>query len=251
MDENQTKPAKSLSIPVAIILAGVLIAGAVFLNKSPGTEVAPAAKGADTTIAPPAVPKVTARDHLLGSPNAELVIIEYSDLECPFCKTFHQTLHRLMDEYGKTSQLAWVYRHFPLTELHPKAPKEAEASECAAELGGNTAFWNFIDQVFATTPSNNGLDPAFLPKIAKQIGLDESAFSTCLASGKYTTKVKAGHDEAVSLGAQGTPQSFIIAGKEVVPVEGAQPYAAVKAVIENLLAQKSGSGKAAVPVITP
>lgn len=99
---------------------------------------------------------VTGDDYALGDPSAALTIIEYSDLECPFCKTFHATMQRVFDAYP--GQIYWVYRHFPLDSIHPKARKEAEAAECAGELKGNDAFWKYIDTLFEQTPSNNGFD---------------------------------------------------------------------------------------------
>jgi protein-disulfide isomerase len=90
---------------------------------------------------------VSATDHILGDPNAEIVIIEYSDLGCPFCKVFHATMHEIVDEYE--GRVAWVYRHYPIKELHPIAPEASEASECVAELGGNTNFWEYIDEIFS------------------------------------------------------------------------------------------------------
>lgn len=102
---------------------------------------------------------VTKADHILGSIDAPVKIVEYSDLECPFCKQFHNTMQKIMSEYG-TEKVAWVFRQFPLSQLHSKAPKEAEASECVAELGGNDAFWKFIDKINEVTPSNNKLDQA-------------------------------------------------------------------------------------------
>lgn len=106
------------------------------------------------------VRSVNEGDHLRGDPKATVKIVEFSDLECPFCKNFHFTMQQIMSEYpGKVS---WAYRHFPLDSLHPKARKEAEASECAAELGGNDGFWSYVDKLFEITPSNNGLDPNLL-----------------------------------------------------------------------------------------
>lgn len=89
-----------------------------------------------------------ATDHLNGSPEAPVTIIEYSDLDCPFCKQFHETMNRVMNEYGPAGQVAHVFRHFPLASLHPNAAKQAEAAECAAELGGNLKFWEFLNRVF-------------------------------------------------------------------------------------------------------
>src|SRR5574343_1436136 len=107
------------------------------------------------------------------------MFVEYSDTECPFCKQFHSTLRQMMDEYGKDGKVAWVYRHFPIDGLHPKARKEAEATECANELGGPSKFWEYTNMIYERTPGNDGLDPANLPKFAKEIGLDEKAFTEC------------------------------------------------------------------------
>lgn len=105
---------------------------------------------------------VTEKDHIAGNPNAELLIVEYSDPECPFCKRFHETMMQVMNEYGKTDKVAWVYRHFPLDSIHSKARKEAEAIECAGELGGNDKFWEYLNKLEEITPANNQLDPALL-----------------------------------------------------------------------------------------
>lgn len=93
------------------------------------------------------------RDHIRGSRDAPVTLLEYSDLECPFCKQFHTTLQRATQEYD--GKVRWVYRHFPLDALHSKARKEAEAAECAAAQG---KFWEFLDRLFAVAPSNNGLE---------------------------------------------------------------------------------------------
>jgi protein-disulfide isomerase len=113
---------------------------------------------------------VTAADHIRGNIGAKVTIVEYSDLECPFCKIFHATLKQIMSEHTDGS-VAWVYRHYPLDSLHPRARKEAEASECAFAQGGNDKFWAYIDRVYEITTSNNTLDPLELPMIASYIGL--------------------------------------------------------------------------------
>jgi len=115
------------------------------------------------------IAEITKDDHILGDINAPVKIVEFSDTECPFCKRFHQTMEQIIDEYGKTGQVAWVYRHFPLDSLHSKARKESEALECAGEQG---KFWEYTSSVYKTTPSNNKLDPNQLFKIAIDLGLN-------------------------------------------------------------------------------
>jgi protein-disulfide isomerase len=231
----------NLTVPVAIVVAGLLVAGAIFITRGG----APARNTAETlpNIENVTIDPVIASDHILGNPNAEIMIVEYSDTECPFCKEFHNTMHAIIDKYGKDGKVAWVYRHFALSypsdqapALHPKAAKEAEASECAADLGGNDKFWAYIDEVYNITPSNNGLDAAELPKIAERIGLNRNAFETCLASGKFAQKVRDAYDAALEAGASGTPYSVIVTKSgSKIPITGAQPLRAVDSVIQTLL----------------
>jgi len=174
------------------------------------------------------------RDHIRGNPEAPVTLIEYSDFECPFCKRFHDTVKKLVEESG--GQVRWVYRHFPLEELHPvKARREALASECAAELGGNEAFWKFADRFYELTPSNNRTDvDAVLPRIAREIGLDEAKFASCLASGRHDRRVREDYENAAATGGRGTPWSIVVSKRgKTYPLSGAQPYAAVKELVEQ------------------
>ena len=176
---------------------------------------------------------ITQQDWVRGNRNAKVSVVEYSDTECPFCKRHHPTMQRIVEDYG--GKVNWVYRHFPLTSLHPKAPKEAEATECAGELAGNDGFWRYLDRLFEITPANNGLDPAQLPQIAEFIGLDKTKFEACLNSGKYAQKVQTQAQDAEAAGGTGTPYSVIVAGDQKIPVSGAVPLEQFKALIDPLL----------------
>jgi len=233
----------SLTIPVAIVVAGALIAGALFLtnkNKSPSPDAAKIAdKSAQNEIQ---IEPVTADDHILGNPKAPIMIVEFSDTECPFCKNFHTTMHQVIDTYGKTGKVAWIYRHFPIDKLHSKARKEAEATECAAEIGGNEGFWKYIDLLYKKTPSNNGLELSLLPQIAEESGLDKTEFKTCLDSGKYADKVEKNYQDAVAAGGQGTPYTVIITKYEKIPIsEGAIPFSEgpinMKIILDDLISK--------------
>lgn len=226
------------SIPLAIVVAGLFIAGAVYM-KGPtgGSATAPNqfdVKNTKTTMKP-----VSAEDHLLGNPDADLIIVVYSDTECPYCKVFHNTMRQIMAEYGKNGRVAWVYRLLPLEQLHQRAPKETEAALCVSELGGKAKFWDYLDSIFETTGSNDSLDTAQLPLLASKLGIDTKAFNSCLSSGKYTATVKAMVQEGMQAGAQGTPYSVIVTKKgETFPIEGAFPYANLKPIIDSLLKSK-------------
>lgn len=218
-------------VPIAIIVAGAIIAVAVyFINKQPTT---PPPDGQSVANVRPYDPS---QDHILGNPNAPIKLIEYSDFECPHCKTYAATLKALVEEYGPTGEVAWVYRHFPIVELHSKAPKESEAAECAAEVGGgDTAFFNFVHRVYEITPSNNGLDLNALPDIAAGLGLDREKFKACLDSGKYKDKVESQVKEALALGIRGTPHSYISVAGNMLPVEGSQSISALRSAINAIL----------------
>jgi protein-disulfide isomerase len=95
-----------------------------------------------------AINSVTESDHIRGNSSATVTVVEYSDFKCPHCGQFHSTMKQIMNDY-EDDEVAWVYRHFPLSRLHPQAPRIARASECVADQGGDEAFWTFADEIFA------------------------------------------------------------------------------------------------------
>jgi len=230
-------------IPVAVVIAGAFIAGAVFFSNGGTSNPVATNAGTDAQPAQPAPPpqgntdsvrEVTADDHIKGNPNAAVKIVEYSDYECPFCKRFHDTMNSVMDKQGDSGEVAWVFRHFPLDQLHPvKARAVAVASECATEQKGNDGFWQFSDRYFELTETNNRTNiEVVIPQIIREIGLDESAFDTCFQSGKYDDHIQADIDNAIATGGRGTPWSVVIAPNgKTFPLNGAQPLASVEQLI--------------------
>lgn len=189
---------------------------------------------------PVAIRPVSAtRDHIRGDPAAPVTVVEYSDFECPFCKSFHPTLKQLVAQ--SQGKVKWVYRHLPLEALHPvKARQEAVAAECAAELGGHEAFWKFADRFFELTPSHNRTAlETVLPQIAREIGLDQARWTACLADGRHDSHVAQDVREATAGGARGTPWTLVVSpGGKVYPLSGAQPYAAVRQLVDLALDEK-------------
>jgi protein-disulfide isomerase len=222
-------------LPITIVVAGLLIAGAVFLVGNSGA--APAQNGSKVT----ARAYDPAKDHILGNPDAAVKVVEYMDLECPHCKIFNTTMHQVMDYYGASGKVAWVERPFPLGSIHSKAPKEAEAAECAADQGGDSMYYKFVDKLFEVTPSNDGLDLAQLPVIAKDAGVANiDQFNQCLSSGKYTKKISDSYSEAIAAGGQGTPYTLVMVGTDSVVLNGAQPYDSMRAAIDTVLSGLPG-----------
>lgn len=233
--EKRPVTGSPLAIPIAIIIGFGLIAASIYLS---GTKTsAPDETGTETfdTAALSNIAPITEKDHIRGNPNAKLVIVEYSDFDCPFCKSFHATLGRIMEEYGTNGEVAWVYRHYPLKELHPSAFYVAEASECVASIGGNDAFWKFADLVFMERGTNEPSDIARLPEFAEASGVSKVDFEACLSSGRGKTKVETDLANALSTGGRGTPHTILLIGGEMMPIEGAQPYEIVKQMVEGML----------------
>ena len=177
------------------------------------------------------------RDHIYGDINAPLTLIEYSDYECPFCKRFHPTAKKFIDQ--SNGQVNWVYRHFPLGFHNPVAQKEAEAAECAAAQGGNGEFWSYSDLIYQKTRSNgNGLNRSQLIALAEERGLQVDAFKQCLTSGEMEGRVKDDYQNGTVSGVTGTPGNFLINNQtgKIAVLNGAVPLAQLSSSAKDLLA---------------
>lgn len=201
------------------------VAGATTKNTAPT---------APTPLPAGNIKPISASDHIRGDKNAKVTLVEYSDFECPFCKSFHPTLLKILNDYDGKVRL--VYRHFPLS-FHANAQKEAEASECIASLGGNDKFWEFVDKIFERTISNGtGFALDKLGPLASEIGINQQEFQKCLDSGKFTALVAEQLADGQAGGITGTPGTFVIdskGNKKIIP--GALPYESVKASVESAL----------------
>ena len=233
--QNSENP-HPLLIPFSIIIAGALIGAGVYFS---GITKQNTDLHTNTTIGTVNIRPVSSDDHILGNPNAAVMIVEYSDPECPFCKQFHSTMQRIMDEYGRDGNVAWVYRQFPIVGLHKKAPYEAQATECAAEIGGNSKFWEYTTALYNRTESNDSFNTDDLPKLAKEMNIDESKFTDCLKSGRMKARVDEDIRDAQAAGFEGTPMSVLItrSGKKVT-IEGSQTFDTMKSIIDIALAEE-------------
>ncbi|MCI0619709.1 DsbA family protein [Candidatus Wolfebacteria bacterium] len=215
-------------IPIAIVVAGVLIAGVVFWTGN-DRKVFPNTTSNRTASESGGVLRIPSEtDHIRGNPDASIVIVEFSDLECPFCAQIHPTLDRIVKE---NNDVKWIFRHFPLSTIHSRALSAAVASECIAKLSGNEAFWSFTDAAFL---NQRQLGDAWYREQAASFGIDLSAFEGCMNDKKIVSDIQADFDEATGVGGRGTPYVVVVTPSgDLMPFSGALPYAQVSAVIEQ------------------
>ncbi len=221
-----------VSVVSTIALAGTV--GFLVSGKSVGGGSAKAAAPTPTVQQPTAqqptvtagpLPEVDENDHIRGNEDAAITLVEYSDFECPFCLRHLDTIEQVLADYP--NDVRFVYRHFPLS-FHPEAQKAAEASECAGAQG---KFWEMHDKIFEA----NGLGAMSVAKwkeIARELGLNQSQFDSCLDSGEMAARVAADLQEGTVAGVGGTPGTFVNGQL----VEGAVPYATFKSIIDQELA---------------
>ncbi len=181
------------------------------------------------------VKPIAKEDHVLGDRDAKITIFEYSDFECPFCKSFAPTGKEAVKRFNGDVNL--VYRHFPLDFHDPHATDAALGSECAADLGGNDAFWKFHDIYYERTKSNKGLEKSALYAIANDLGVNQADFKNCIDTQKFIGKVRGDLQEGSQVGVTGTPGNIIRNNKtkEVILLPGAYPIESVEAAIKDLL----------------
>ena len=227
---------QNLNVPVALAFAGIIILGTILYSKNKDSVVAKDTESQEAAISSSWDENNIKNDgtHIRGNPNADILITEYSETVCPFCGRFHSTMLQIMDTYGKDGKIAWQYKHFPLDSIHPTARGEAQAAECAAELGGNDAYWKYLDTIVEGTAGKD------VVKVAENIGLDSELFKTCVDNNTFADVVESHVQEGMALGIRGVPHSIFKTkdGREFA-VSGAYPYEFLKLLIDMALAGKS------------
>ena len=234
----------NFSLIILLIMAFVLgfLGGSLWkenqmLKSGGGTQLAQAGQVGDEAAAKAAAKQLESvptfdpkTDHFRGNAKAKVVMIEYSDYECPYCNKFHPTMVELMEKYEQ--DIAWVYRHYPLS-FHPNAQPLAEASECVATYGSNEAFWKFSDRVYSkmadgsiygNDPENKKISEETILALASEAGANRAQVKTCLDNAEMKQAVKDDQAGGSKAGVTGTPGTIIISKKggfELVP--GALP----------------------------
>jgi protein-disulfide isomerase len=144
---------------------------------------------------------VTPLDHIKGPANAPVTLVEYGDYECPYCGAAHPIVNAIVEKFSK--ELSFVFRHFPMAQVHPFAETAAQAAEFA---GAHGRFWEMHDGLYENQES---LGVPLLFALAEALGLPEAGLREALVSGKYAPKVRSDFLGGVRSGVNGTPTFFI------------------------------------------
>ena len=234
----------SYALPIAILLAFGIIAGVIFFSNASQSVSAPqlqsqrATTGTtpSTEVIEPVTP-VTGSDFVRGNPEAPIQIITYLDYDCATCKNYYMSLTRLIQDFGMNGQIAWTMRHMPLTEVHPNAMLLANAAECVGSLAGNRAFWKFTDALYDERSFFESTDISRIPEYAVAAGVDEQSFTTCVQEERYHDYLLGTANEAFAAGAIGAPYTIFSTNSEQGGLNGAQPYGALRIIVDDLFAQ--------------
>jgi len=227
----------SLGFTFTILISGIVIASAIYISRTNfigeflnnRTEV-------EILENSPNIQPITKDDHILGNPDADVIVIEYGDFECVYCQEFHTTMRRIMDNFGEKGRVAWVYRQLPLDEIHINAKRVALTSECIAENGGNAKFWEFTNKIYDNAPESllkNNTD-----QIVSSLGFNIEEIDQCIKNpetiaavendmkdGKYFKEIDADF---------GTPYNIILTKTGIsTSISGSISYQTMRDVIEQ------------------
>ena len=209
--------------------------GSAKTSTKTGTTTTTNTNTATTTTTPTLVDAaditIGENDYIRGNPDAKVTLVEFTDLECPFCKKFHPSIKNVFE--ANQDDVRWVYKHFPLS-FHPEAKPAAVAAECAGKLGGNDTFWTYVDTLY---DNQNDLGEDLYKQVAADLGLNADDYATCLDSGEFDAKIAADQKLGQSVGVGGTPSTYVIAGDVAEKLNGAVPQTQVETAVADALAR--------------
>lgn len=226
-----------LTTPAAIIIASVILA---ISHVAYGALVSSGSTSSPSTLFKGRA--VDESDLVTGNAKSKVFVVEYSDTECPFCAQLHPTITKIQDDYK--DKVAFVYRYFPLTQIHPHSFEESRAVYCVGKSLGAKKRSDYINDMFSykLTKQNMVLPVGAKEGFAKNLGIDEKSFGTCMTSQESSDAINLSTQDGVAAGVTGTPSTFVLVktrkGYEVVAlVDGARPYEFFKGAIDEALAR--------------
>lgn len=247
-DESHPLQKPLMLIAVAIMFAGILIAGALlFTGAFSKTLQDFDARNADAPVQKPVDGSVALSlgdDPVLGDrTKAKIAIVEFSDYECPFCKQFHtDTFDKLVKKYVDTGKAVISFKDFPLSFHEPMASKEAAAANCVQKLAGDKAYFAYGASLYKNTATNGkGMSDKKIADLAVVAGVSKDDFSECVAQNDFKDEIAQDQADGEKAGVTGTP-AFVIGTvssdgtvMESVSLVGAQPMDAFEKAIDAQL----------------
>ncbi len=225
--KDSLKKLEKLMVPISIIIAGALVAGAVlYTDKTETTKngndtVDQQQGGSVDSKAYLNVEKVTNSDRIYGNKKAKTKVVIYTDLECPYCAMFHPAIKSVVDK--SNGEIAMVMRYFPLS-FHPQANEAIDTAECVFSKSGETSYWKFVEGAFDAFGSRTSDAKIDLSAVVVASGANKEAVASCVGKGAYTEKIQNDSQNAMDSGLQGTPFGVIIVnGEPKGTIDGALP----------------------------
>ncbi len=230
-------------VPITIIIIGIIISLGIFIGRyERPTEDIDSEKNSNIKLIE--ISPIDENDHILGSPDAKIIIMEFSHLQCTFSRNFHSTMRRIISEFGHSGEVAWVIRHFPVEELYEFSLKASVAAECAFEYGRENdipaAFWEFHETIYGQNIFD--INDKILKDTALNIGVDSAFYNTCITLNPRKSKIARDIEDANKLIEADpnfvTPYNLIItnSGQEM-RISGALQYEELRDLIIQILDQ--------------
>ena len=225
-----------LTTPVAIILAAIILGSSHVVYGLLGNS------GSDSSVVLFKGRTIDTTDLAIGNTKSDVVVLEYADTECYYCGQLHPTITQIKEEYKE--KVGFVYRYFPLTEIHPQAFNEAKAIYCVGKTLGADKREDYINEIFTykLAKKNMVLPEGGKESLAKNVGVNETQFKACMSEQATADAISTSREDGIGAGVEGTPATFVLVktrkGYEVVSkIDGARPYEYVKAAIEEALSR--------------
>lgn len=226
---------KEIWFSVSIILIGIIIGSTIFIARTTKTNTEQEIIKNKNIIS-----DISDSDILIGNPDADVIFIEYSDFKCPYCRDFHKTMKRLMENYGKDGQLAWVYRHFPRDAIvqgdESLSLQTALITNCILKDYGNYKVLEFLNNVYEKLPLNYSMTQ--LEELMELLEINKNSISKCTKTKAITNKIDSDMQDVLRIIEEGenvvTPFIVVIdknGEKNYIP--GSQPYMIYEHIIES------------------
>jgi protein-disulfide isomerase len=229
-----------INLPISILLIGLIVSGGIFFSRLETTQKIEEPEQIVVEFSP-----ITSEDNIFGNPTAPIKIVEYSDFSCPFCSDFHSVMESVMERYGKSGEVAWIYRHVFSPVPENQGPRLAAlASECVKNIAtqNKMAFWDYAKLIFENTPDS--LTQEGLLEIGEEMNVNSDELAICIGSERYAPKIERNIEDVKNIAETyedqniGTPYVLVTSDSGLqVQLIGNTSYEEIINIVEVMLSQ--------------